>query len=228
MTVARARPPKARPSKARPSLSRELIAATALRLTREEPNMPLTLTRLGVELAADPTAIYRHYRSREELLVDLFELTYSEVLDRFEPGGDWRSSLNHVGHAMRAALLVRPALVAEVGHRFTGGPHEQEAICVTREMFRSAGLSDHESNQQVRVFGEMILANVMMSAATMSAQPEVQLSELELAARVYGVEVSSMQTYDHDTFTMMLDTYFDGLAARVRVARRSRPSGGTT
>ncbi len=195
---------------------------TALRLTRDEPNTPLTLARLGAELAADPTAIYRHFRNREELLLDLFEHAYEEVLARFRPPDDWRSSLTELARAIRTVLLERPALVAEVGYRFTGGPREREAIRVTSALFLAAGLPQDEALQQVRVFGEMILAHVMMSAASMSLPPEVQRFELDVAGLVYGVEVGSMATYQHDTFTLMLDTYLDGLTARLRVASRGR------
>jgi AcrR family transcriptional regulator len=211
-----------RPSTGRPSLSRELIATAALRLTRDEPNTPLTLARLGAELAADPTAIYRHFRNREELLLDLFEHAYEEVLARFSPRADWRSSLTEVAQAIRSVLLERPALVAEVGYRFTGGPREREAIRVTNELFLGAGLPHDEALQQVRVFGEMILAHVMMSAASMSLPPEAQRSELDVAGLAYGVQVGSMAAYEQDTFTRMVDTYLDGLTARLHAATRGR------
>ena len=58
--------PKVSARRSRPVLSRDVIAHVALRLTLEQPATPLTLARLGAELGADPTALYRHYRSRDE------------------------------------------------------------------------------------------------------------------------------------------------------------------
>lgn len=206
----------------RPSLSRELIAETAFRLTREEPTTPLTLNRLGAELGADPTALYRHYRNREELLLDVFDRTYADVLDRYRPSPDWRRSLRAIAVAMREALLERPAVVAEVGYRFTGGPREREAIEITRALFERAGLEPVEANNQVRVYGEMMLAHVAMSAATITSAAVVQTRELHVGKAVYGTEARDMAEYELEVFDLMLATYVDGLDVRARAAKRDR------
>ena len=209
-------------ARTRPSLSRELIAETAYRLTRDEPTTPLTLGRLGAELGADPTALYRHYRSREELLLDVFDRTYADVLVRFRPSADWRESLHAIAVAMRDGLLERPALVAEVGFRFTGGPREREAIEITRRLFEQAGLDPVEATNQVRVYGEMMLAHVAMSAATITASAEVQARELELGRNAYGTEASDMVAYEREVFDLLFGTYVDGLEVRARAAKRTR------
>jgi AcrR family transcriptional regulator len=214
MTTAARRPTRVTSAaKVRPSLSRERIAATALRLTEDEPTTPLTLSRLGAELGADPTAIYRHYRNREELLLDVFEHAYGEVLARYRPGNDWRSSLTMMATTTRSVLLKRPALVAEVGYRFTGGPREAEAIAITHRLVVAAGLGPEDALQHVRVYGEMMLAHVMMSAASISSSPDVQRLELAHGARLYGYDPATVRSYEDDTFAQMLATYLTGLAA---------------
>ncbi len=216
MTTARRRPVRARPS-----LSRELIAEAAFRLTRDEPTTALTLGRLGAELGADPTALYRHYRNREELLLDVFDQIYADVLARFRPVADWRESLRAVAAAMRNVLLQRPALVAEVGFRFTGGPREREAIELTRRLFEQAGLDPAEATSQVRVYGELMLSHAAMSAATITASASVQSSELEFGRVTYGSTARDMSEYESEVFELMFATYVDGLAARARAAKRN-------
>ena len=63
------------------------------RLTLEHSTTPLTLGRLGAELGADPTALYRHYRSRDELLRDLADRVFIGPNASFEHQDDWRQSL---------------------------------------------------------------------------------------------------------------------------------------
>ncbi|MFN8020578.1 MAG: TetR/AcrR family transcriptional regulator [Acidimicrobiales bacterium] len=201
-------------------LSRDTIAETAFRLTRDEPTTPLTLNRLGTELGADPTALYRHYRNRDELLLAVVDQMYADVIARLEPARDWRTSLRSVAHAMRGVLLERPALVAEVGYRFTGGPHERRAIDITRAIFERAGLDPAQARLQVRGFGEMMLSHAAMSAASLSLPDNVRRRELEIGCEVYGLDVGSMDEYESATFESILETYLDGLAAQARAARR--------
>ena len=77
----------------RVQLSRALILETALRLATDEPKRKLTTTRLGKELGADPTAVYRHFRNRDELVMAVADQVVKEVLDSYEPAGAWRESL---------------------------------------------------------------------------------------------------------------------------------------
>lgn len=211
-----------RATRVRPTLSRELIAETAYRLTRDEPTTPLTLSRLGAELGADPTALYRHYRNREELLLDVLDRMYADVMARFRPSADWRESLRAIAVAMRGVLLERPALVAEIGFRFSGGPREREAIELTRRLFEQAGLDPVEATNQVRAYGELMLAHVAMSAASITSTATVQARELELGRAVYGTSAGDMVEYESEVFDLLFGTYVDGLDVRARAAKRSR------
>lgn len=208
-------------ARARPSLSREVIAEAAYRLTRAEPTTPLTLGRLGAELGADPTAFYRHYRNREELLLAVFDRLYAEGLERFRPSSDWRESLRAFAAEMRSVLLERPALVAEVGFRFTGGPCEQQVIEMTRRLFEQAGLDPTEATNQVRVYGELMLAHAAMSAGSITAAAAVQSKELEFGRATYGSTARDMSEYESEVFELMFATYVDGLALRARAAKRT-------
>jgi AcrR family transcriptional regulator len=206
----------------RVALSRDVITDAAFRLTRDEPTTPLTLIRLGTELGADPTALYRHFRKREDLLLAVFDQTYADVIARYEHDSDWRTSLRRVAVAMRAVLLERPALVAEVGYRFTGGPHERAAIELTHRTFERAGLSGEAARLQVRAFGELMLSHVAMNAATVSLSAELQEREIEIGRAMYDLEVSDMSAYEDATFNLILDTYIDGLSAQARAAKRPK------
>ncbi len=80
-------------------LDREVILAAAERIVSTEGLRALTMRRIGTELGADPTAVYRHFRNKEELLTRLAERLFST-----EPEVDltqsWQDQLRrHIQHA---------------------------------------------------------------------------------------------------------------------------------
>ena len=49
-------------------LTEDSIVATSIRLIEQAGSDRFTLRRLGEALGADPTAIYRHFKDKDELL----------------------------------------------------------------------------------------------------------------------------------------------------------------
>lgn len=210
MTAART---AARP---RPALSRDSIAETALRITLEQPATPLTLARLGAELSADPTAIYRHYRSRDELIRDLGDRLFGEVADTVELTDDWVQSLRNVAATVRTVLLRRPALAADLGTRFTGGVNERRGVVILRGILEQAGFAADVIPHHLRAFGELMLAEVVMTATLLSMPAADQQFELDVSRSLYGDIAGDSFEYEDLTFRWILDTYLDGLQVQLR------------
>jgi AcrR family transcriptional regulator len=60
----------------------------------------LTMRRIGSELGADPTAIYRHFRNKDELLVTLADRLFGTEIE-VDPALPWRERLKlELRHAM--------------------------------------------------------------------------------------------------------------------------------
>ena len=211
----------------RPVLSRDTIADTALRMTLEQPALPFTLARLGAELSADPTAIYRHYRSRDELVRDLGDRLFGEVADTVVITDDWVESLRNVAATVRAVMLRRPALAADLGTRFTGGANEQRGIVILRGIMQRAGFPDDMIAHHLRAFGELMLAEVVMTATLLSMSPEGQQFELDVSQSLYGRVAGDSLEYEDRTFQWILDTYLDGLQVQLERSQR-RIEGAAT
>ncbi len=202
----------------RPVLSRDGIAETALRMTLERPFTPLTLARLGAELSADPTALYRHYRSRDDLIRELGDRLFGEMvgtLEAAEATNDWEAMLGRVTTVMRTVLLRRPALAADLGTRFTGGPNEQRGVALVRGILERAGFPSHDASVQARAFGELVLSAVVMTASMMSLPSDAQEFELEVSRSLYGGDVRGALEYEDTTFDSIFETYLLGLRARL-------------
>jgi AcrR family transcriptional regulator len=200
----------------RPVLSRERIADTAMRMTLEQPTSTLTLARLGAELSADPTAIYRHYRSRDELIRELADRLYGEVVDSAVITDDWVESLRNVAGTLRTVMLRRPALAADMGTRFTGGPNERRGVAQLRGILRDAGFPEADIANHLRALGEMVLAEVVMTATLLVLSPEAQRFELDVARSLYGGDADDSLRYEDNTFSWIFETYLDGLQVRLR------------
>jgi AcrR family transcriptional regulator len=202
--------------RARPVLSRDVIAEAALRLTLEQPLAPLTLARLGAELGADPTAIYRHFRNRDELVLDLIDRMFGDAQATFDPVDDWQEWLRQLAVVLRGTLLRRPAVAAEGCVRFTGGPNERAGIEAAHAIFVEAGFSPEAALGHVRAFGELVLSHIMLTAGAIVQGDDAHAADMTIAERIYGPSVrQGLLDYEFATFSLILQTYIAGLEAQL-------------
>ncbi len=216
--------PTRSPARTRPALSREVVLDAAARLTVEHPDSPLTLARLGAELSADPTAFYRHFRSREELVLALGDWMFGQIALRFERTDDPFASLRSLAWLSRSEFLKRPAVAVEVAHRFTGGPNEREGIGLVKTIF-SEHLPEPEATQQARVYGAFLLAHIAYSAALKAQPADAQAIDARLAHELYGTpEDMQPDDYETETFERSLELYLAGVRAMRDAVVRDDPS----
>jgi AcrR family transcriptional regulator len=78
--------------RARGRLDRERILDAAQAIADEDGVAKLTMRRIGAELGADPTAIYRHFRDKNELLVELADRLFG-IGPEVDPTLSWRETL---------------------------------------------------------------------------------------------------------------------------------------
>jgi TetR/AcrR family tetracycline transcriptional repressor len=94
-------------------LSREVIVDAYLRLAEAEEGDRVSLRRLGRDLGVDPTAVYRYFRDKDEILAAAADRLLAEVTEGLEPSGGWRDQLRAVLLALRRVYLLHPrALLA--------------------------------------------------------------------------------------------------------------------
>lgn len=80
-------------------LDRGRILTAAERIVGSEGLRALTMRRIGAELGADPTAVYRHFRNKQALLTCLAERLFDTepILD---PHAPWQEQMRvHIRHA---------------------------------------------------------------------------------------------------------------------------------
>ena len=91
----------------RTELSRERILDAAQTVIERDGDTALTFRRLGSELGADPTAAYRYFRSKDDLLLALGDRLLGEAMDaanaQASPDDGWRESLLTLSHELRSS-----------------------------------------------------------------------------------------------------------------------------
>lgn len=89
-------------------LTREGIASEALRIIDAEGLESLTMRRLAAELQTGPASIYRHFESRDAVLIEVVDLVLGELPDHDPPGDTWADRVTYLARTLRSLLLRHP------------------------------------------------------------------------------------------------------------------------
>src|SRR5262245_24788640 len=111
MTKPAQRQPQPRSTKRSGSqLNREAIIQASLRIAARGSADAFTVRRLGEELGTDPTAVYRHFRDKDELLLSVADRTLGEVLDGIPAGLGWKDRLRELAAGSLRVALKYPVV----------------------------------------------------------------------------------------------------------------------
>jgi DNA-binding transcriptional regulator YhcF (GntR family) len=127
------------------TLSRDHIVVTAVRLADREGLPTLSMRRVAAELSSSTTALYRHVRSRGELIVLMADAAFAE----FPQGpavGDWRTQLEDSTRWLWAAHGRHPWLAQALASftRPTAAPHAMRYTERVLTSLRSTGLTPRQ------------------------------------------------------------------------------------
>jgi AcrR family transcriptional regulator len=220
---------------ARPALSREVILEAAMRLAAQDGTLSLSLTRLGRELAADPTAMYRHFRNKDELVLAMGDELIAEAAARVPEVDDPIELLRLMAWSLRDSYLARPALAVMVAPRFTGGEAERSTVARLVDRLIAAGLERSTAAEHMRGYFEMVLGHIVMTGTLLTLTDDQQRGDVAIGLRVYEqafrppvpalVEegVRSAREDGDQVFHMLLETFLRGVEAVV--ARTANTTG---
>ena len=125
-------------------LSRDVIVDAYLRLVETEDNDSVSLRRLGSELGVDPTAVYRYFRDKDEILTAAADRLLAEVTDGLELSGGWRDQLRDLLLALRRVYLVHPRALLALQ---LAPPRLENGFCNVERciaLLREAGVAEDE------------------------------------------------------------------------------------
>lgn len=154
----------------RGTLSRDVIVAAALRILDVDGADGLTFSRLGAELSASPTAVYRHFASRDDIVVAIADELDRISLAGYAPHDDWRESLRDLALRAWHTALDHPAAAALCMGRVTRGIHELRAVDAVLEAIHRAGWRGREAVLQYQAYSNWLLSVSALNGARLVQQ----------------------------------------------------------
>jgi AcrR family transcriptional regulator len=228
--------PRRRP---RGSLNQQVILDAAFAISERGGLDAVTFQALGAQLGAHPTAVYRHFRDKDELLLAMIDTLHAETLAELpEPTGDWAADLAAIARHTHAVFMRHPSVGAGAAVRTTRREHEFQIVERIIDCMRRAGLNDADAARLYRVFGDFVLGYCAVDAGLAALEPAIRDADLlswEIQYRtlppghypnIAAVAHALPALDDPDNFTTAVDLMIEAIRARAASDRRrsSKPS----
>ncbi len=221
----------------RGTLSQELIVEAAFRVADSGGMDKLTFQALGRALSAHPTAIYRHFRNKDELLLALVDALHEEALSNTPPlTDDWAYDLMQIAIHTHDAFLRHPRVGALVAARTARRENEFRTVELKLDCLRRAGLNDTDVVRYHRVFADVVLSYSAMDASLASLPPEARDADLRAWRTDYltlppdrypniaRVAPLFVRLDDPQNFVTAVQAIIDQIRARAEAERAHHPS----
>lgn len=207
-------------------LTRDGIVDACLRLVGQEGSSALTFRRIGRELGADPTALYRHFKDKDELLLALADRLIGEALRGFEPSPSWRDTVRDLVIRSRRAYLAHPQVAILASVRVTRQESELRFVETMLATLRGAGFGQDEAVRIFRACTDFMLAWTAFSAGLHALGEQSDSDDRDwvesytkVPAAKYPHAVASVAAAasigDEENFGYALDLLLDGVAGRL-------------
>ncbi|SFY40602.1 TetR/AcrR family transcriptional regulator C-terminal domain-containing protein [Streptomyces atratus] len=217
---------RAESGRPRPSLSPRLIVEACLELMDTVGADALTFRRIGAQLGADPTALYRHFRNKDDLLLAVADHLLEEGLEGLEPSDDWRQTLRGLFIRIHKVYLSHPRAAVLATVRITRRPAEMRVIEMTLTALSDAGFSPEEAVRHYRALVDSVLAWSCMDATYCTLDAHTRRGDESAWSGEYAVvpaathpHIAAAAPYlasveDGANFHFALDLMLDAIAAR--------------
>ncbi len=122
-------------------LDQQVIVEGVLELARMDPSSRITFKRLGEALGVDATAMYRHFRNKDELTRAALDRLIGAAADagRNAPG-NWRERLEVFLFRLAELSLEHPSIASEGAIIDAAGPGDISADDLILELLTEGGL----------------------------------------------------------------------------------------
>ncbi|GLZ77468.1 TetR family transcriptional regulator [Actinorhabdospora filicis] len=176
----------------KPALTREQILAKTIEILDAEGIEALSMRRLGAELNAGATSMYRHVANKEQLLELAVDEVYGEVVvPRLTDPAQWRDGMRAMAHSIRAALLKHRWMVSLLGESGVAhlGPNLMRIGNDVLGLFEDSGFKLLEADRLLKVVNCYVIGNAIAEAAWLNSiarsgmTPEEWIASMWPAAR---------------------------------------------
>jgi AcrR family transcriptional regulator len=205
-------------------LTRERVLHAAVDLADRAGIDALSMRKLGQELGVDAMAIYRHVRSKDDILDGIVERLVGEI-DTSHPDDDWKVALREQAMSARRVMLRHPWARRIFDDRGTSGPATIAYIESVLAILRGGGFSVDLAHHTLHVLGSRIFGfnqDFFEDSGPEPSPEEAQLQARALAGYPHVFELAQAASHDgvlgrcddDVEFAFGLDLILDGLERR--------------
>jgi AcrR family transcriptional regulator len=169
----------------RGSLTPEMIVDASLRLLDAQGSVGFSLPKLGKALGADPTAMYRHFASKDDLMLAIADRLIEEAMDGLVVQACWADTISDMTRRLRATYLAHPAAAALSASRTTQRPAEMRVVDVYIGAVLDAGFEGLAAATTYRALGDFALSWAGGEAAFIALDPALQRADRAAWTRAY-------------------------------------------
>lgn len=235
-TASSARTPSSKRSGSQ--LSPEAIIEASLRIAARGGDDAFTVRRLGQELGCDPTAVYRHFRDKDELLLSVADRTLGEALDGVPHGLAWRDRLRALAAESLRVGMKYPVVSSLMASRTTRRANEFRVVELILGAVHEAGLSGADAVVHYRMFGDSVLAYVGQHAALQLFAPtereadqsawsrEYRLADRERFPHIAGLVEELAAVTHEEIYTARIEALLDKIERRAAQVRAAGDAAG--
>lgn len=210
-------------------LDREMIVQAARRVLEEDGLAKLTMRRIGSELGADPTAAYRHFRSKDELVTELADRAFLSVPEP-DPALPWQDRLRQLTRRVLELYRDNPDFAIQLSHQDDDTPGLRRLAELSLGILAEAGLDPRE-----RAIVDQLLVNYVVGSGLFISQLTLDdwgPNTLPATRRAYAalppeefprcVESAPHLFPDLDeVYDLGIDMFIEAIAQRVRATKES-------
>ena len=216
---------RTRSSSASVRLDRAVIIQAAQRIVADDGLSQLTMRRIGSELGADPTAVYRHFRSKQELVIELADLAFLSL-----PAPDaalpWQERLRQFMRAALALYRSSPDFAIQLSHQDDDTPGLRRVAEISLGILAEAGLDPRERAVAYQLLTNYVVGSgLFISQLTLDDLP----GTLPAVRRAYGAlragRVPALRRVGAPLFPDMDEAFGLGVDMFIHaIERRARPT----
>jgi TetR/AcrR family transcriptional regulator, tetracycline repressor protein len=207
-------------------LTRDKIVSASLKLLDAEGLAGFSMPKLGRALGTHPTAVYRHFASKDDLVLAIADRLIEESSADLVPNECWLTTLAESTRRLRSSYLEHPAAASLSAYRTTQGPAEMHIVDIIIGAVLDAGFEGAEAATVYRALGDFALSWAGCEAAFLALDERLQDSDrgawtsAYLAAsradypHIWQVRTELPEVDDDDIFETILSLVLAGLARR--------------
>jgi AcrR family transcriptional regulator len=209
-----------RPATPVPRLTRDVILDAYVRLADREGPEAVSLRRLGAELGVDATAVYRHFRDKDELLESVADRLLFEIAEHHVRGADWRADLRNLALEGRRMYLAHPRLARVVAASPEPLPSNARLAEIVLDDLRLGGIVEAEAALAYEALSTYVAGSSALDADIGNEVSDAwrrRLAALDPEQYPNTTAVAPDLYPDEDAaFVFGLDLMLDALAARTQ------------